>query len=364
MTAQSIAQARVSESSALPGAPSDTPDLRIEALHAWLASLPAEFALEPATLTPASADASFRRYFRIASASASHPTLIVMDAPPPQEDCRPFVHVAGLLQEAGLSAPRVLAEDLIQGFLLLTDLGRDTYLDVLSDENARPLMRAAIDALIVWQKSSREGVLPPYDTALLQRELDLFPTWYVAQHLKTALTVEQQATLDDINHLLIESALAQPKVFVHRDFMPRNLMAPPGDNTAPGILDFQDAVYGPLTYDVISLLRDAFISWDEERELDFLAYYWERARKAGLPVDPDFAEFYRQCEWMGLQRHLKVIGIFARINYRDGKPRYLADTPRFLAYARKVADRYGALRPLALLLDTLTGQSADVGYTF
>ncbi|AKM32660.1 aminoglycoside phosphotransferase [Pandoraea faecigallinarum] len=336
----------------------------MQALSHWLSSGGAPFSLDLANWAPASSDASFRRYFRIGSHDPAHPSLIVMDAPPPQEDCHPFVHVAGLLDEAGLQAPKVLAADLSQGFLLLTDLGRETYLDVLTDDNARPLMRAALDALIVWQKSSRPNVLPAYDTALLQRELDLFPDWYVDRHLKVDLSETQRATLERTNQLLIESALAQPKVFVHRDYMPRNLMPGLPGTPGPGILDFQDAVYGPLTYDVISLMRDAFLSWDEARQLDWLAYYWERARKAGLPVDADFGEFYRQAEWMGLQRHLKVLGIFARINYRDGKPRYLADTPRFIEYARKVADRYAPLRPLAKLLDELTGQQVDVGYTF
>ncbi|VVE67497.1 aminoglycoside phosphotransferase [Pandoraea captiosa] len=361
MTAHPTASASVSNASS---ALADTTDPRLQALSHWLSSLSASFSLDMANWAPASADASFRRYFRIGSSDPAHPSLIVMDAPPPQEDCRPFVHVAGLLDEAGLQAPKVLAEDLAQGFLLLTDLGRETYLDVLNDDNARALMRAALDALIVWQKSSRADVLPVYDTALLQRELDLFPDWYIGKHLKVTLSETQRATLDRVNQLLIESALAQPRVFVHRDYMPRNLMPGLPGTTGPGILDFQDAVYGPLTYDVISLMRDAFLSWDEERQLDWLAYYWERARKAGLPVDADFGEFYRQAEWMGLQRHLKVLGIFARINYRDGKPRYLADTPRFIEYARKVADRYAPLRPLAKLLDELTGQQVDVGYTF
>ncbi|AJP58777.1 aminoglycoside phosphotransferase [Pandoraea vervacti] len=361
MTAHPTASASVSNASS---ALADTTDPRLQALSHWLSGLSAPFSLDMANWSPASADASFRRYFRIGSFDPAHPSLIVMDAPPPQEDCRPFVHVAGLLDEAGLQAPKVLAEDLAQGFLLLTDLGRETYLDVLNDDNARALMRAALDALIVWQKSSRADVLPAYDTALLQRELDLFPDWYIGKHLKVELSEAQRATLDRVNQLLIESALAQPRVFVHRDYMPRNLMPGLPGTTGPGILDFQDAVYGPLTYDVISLMRDAFLSWDEERQLDWLAYYWERARKAGLPVDADFGEFYRQAEWMGLQRHLKVLGIFARINYRDGKPRYLADTPRFIEYARKVADRYAPLRPLAKLLDELTGQQVDVGYTF
>ncbi|MDE2286968.1 MAG: phosphotransferase [Burkholderiales bacterium] len=336
-------------------------EARQAALEHWLAGVEASFALDLATIAPASADASFRRYFRVCSASPAHPTLIVMDAPPPQEDCRPFVHVSGLLHEAGLNAPRILAQDLTQGFLLLSDLGRATYLDVLDQDNATRLYRAAFDALIAWQLASRPGQLPPYDNALLQRELDLFPTWYIERHLDMALSPSQQEVLAKTSALLIDSALAQPQVYVHRDYMPRNLMV---SEPNPGILDFQDAVYGPLTYDVVSLLRDAFISWDEELQLDWLIYYWENAKRAGLPVRQDFGEFYQECEWMGLQRHLKVLGIFARIQYRDGKPRYLADTPRFMQYAHKVAARYKPLHPLARLLDALDGKSAAVGYTF
>lgn len=336
-------------------------EARQAALEHWLAGVEASFALDLATIAPASADASFRRYFRVCSASPAHPTLIVMDAPPPQEDCRPFVHVSGLLHEAGLNAPRILAQDLTQGFLLLSDLGRATYLDVLDQDNATRLYRAAFDALIAWQLASRPGQLPPYDNALLQRELDLFPTWYIERHLDMALSPSQQEVLAKTGALLIDGALAQPQVYVHRDYMPRNLMV---SDPNPGILDFQDAVYGPLTYDVVSLLRDAFISWDEELQLDWLIYYWENAKRAGLPVRQDFGEFYQECEWMGLQRHLKVLGIFARIQYRDGKPRYLADTPRFMQYAHKVAARYKPLHPLARLLDALDGKSAAVGYTF
>lgn len=334
---------------------------RQTALDNWLAQLEAPFALDLATVAPASADASFRRYFRVASAAPAYPSLIVMDAPPPQEDCRPFVHVSGLLHGAGLNAPRILAQDLAQGFLLLSDLGQATYLDVLDQNNATRLYRAAFDALIAWQLASRPGQLPPYDTALLQRELDLFPTWYIQRHLDMTLSPAQQEVLAKTNALLIDNALAQPQVYVHRDYMPRNLMV---SEPNPGILDFQDAVYGPLTYDVVSLLRDAFISWDEELQLDWLIYYWENAKRAGLPVRQDFGEFYQECEWMGLQRHLKVLGIFARIQYRDGKPRYLADTPRFMQYAHKVAARYKPLHPLARLLDALNGKGAAVGYTF
>jgi aminoglycoside/choline kinase family phosphotransferase len=333
-------------------------DPRREQLVAWLATLPASLALAPETLAPASADASFRRYFRVAAGDG---TLIVMDAPPDREDVRPFMQVAALLRDAGLNAPQVLASDAAQGFLLLTDLGRDTYLAVLDDANAPALFADATDALIRWQLATRPGALPPYDEALLRRELALFPDWYVARHLRHTLTDAQRGALDAMFDRIVAANLAQPAVYVHRDYMPRNLMVAAPN---PGILDFQDAVIGPISYDVASLFRDAFISWDEERVLDWTIRYWERARRAGLPVRDDFGAFWRDFEWMGLQRHLKVLGIFARINYRDGKPHYLADTPRFIGYARTVARRYDELAPLARLLDELEGITPQAGYTF
>jgi len=319
-------------------------DNRLAAVERWLAAqLPAGF-----TLAPASEDASFRRYFRASLDDGR--TFVVMDAPPDKEDCRPFVHVAHLLRDAGVNAPEVLAQDLEQGFLLLTDLGTRTYLHELSPQNAALLFSDATDTLIKWQLATRTGELPPYDEALLLREMNLFPDWYVARHLKTDLSPARKADLEKIFELLTRSALAQPAVYVHRDYMPRNLMV---SQPNPGVLDFQDAVIGPITYDAVSLVRDAFVSWEEEQVLDWTVRYWERAKKAKLPVDRDFGEFWRAFEWMGLQRHLKVLGIFARINYRDGKPKYLSDTPRFLRYAREVSKRYNALAPLLRLLDEL-----------
>jgi aminoglycoside/choline kinase family phosphotransferase len=320
-------------------------DPRRAALERWLAPQLAGASFD---LAPASEDASFRRYFRVRTDDAR--SYIVMDAPPGKEDCAPFVRVAALLREAGLNAPQVLAQDLAQGFLLLTDLGTTTFLDALGEANADALMRDAIDALLRWQLASRPGVLPPYDEALLEREMALFPQWYVARHLGATLSAERQRDLREGCGLLVRSALAQPVVYVHRDYMPRNLMV---SEPNPGVLDFQDAVAGPITYDVISLLRDAFLSWSEERVLDWSVRYWEKAKRAGLPVDTDFGEFWRALEWMGLQRHLKVLGIFARLTHRDGKPKYVADTPRFLGYSRAVARRYPALAPLARLLDEL-----------
>lgn len=336
----------------------DHTDPRLNALRTWLRTLPAALGVREQTLRPASADASFRRYFRL---DAGAGTLIAMDAPPEREDSAAYVRVADLLHGAGLNAPRILAQDLAQGFLLLTDLGQQTYLHVLDEANAAGLYSAAIDALVQWQLASRAGVLPPYDEALLARELALFPDWYVGRHLNHTLTERQKAVLAATERLLIDSALAQPAVYVHRDYMPRNLMI---SEPTPGILDFQDAVHGPITYDIASLMRDAFISWDEERVIDWTVRYWERARRASLPIDADFGEFYRAFEWMGLQRHLKVLGIFARINYRDGKPQYLADTPRFVGYVRGVTQRYAQFKPLALLLDELEGEAVRSGFTF
>ena len=320
-------------------------DSRRAALEGWLSDRlhGARFAL-----TPASEDASFRRYFRARLDDGR--SFVVMDAPPDKEDCRPFLHVARLLHAAGVHAPEVHAQDLAQGLLLLSDLGERTYLAVIDDSNAPALFADATEALIRWQLATQEGGLPPYDEALLRREMRLFPDWYVARHLGRELNYQQKQTLEDIFALLARSALAQPKVYVHRDYMPRNLMV---SDPNPGVLDFQDAVMGPIAYDVVSLMRDAFVTWDDERVLDWSVRYWEKAKKAGLPVDPDFGEFWRALEWMGLQRHLKVLGIFARIRYRDGKPKYLADTPRFLRYARDVAGRYAALSPLIRLFDQL-----------
>jgi aminoglycoside/choline kinase family phosphotransferase len=332
---------------------------RVQEIESWLGSLWPQRKFE---LTPASADASFRRYFRASFGDGE--TAIVMDAPPRHEDCRPFIHVASLLREAGLNAPAILAEDLPRGYLLLSDLGRQTYLDVISEGNADQLMRPAIAALVRWQAATRPQQLPPYDEALLRRELALFPEWYCGAHAKFGLDDGDgrwRSLLQGIESQLVASALAQPQVFVHRDWMPRNLMV---SDPNPGILDFQDAVVGPISYDVISMFRDAFLSWDEEREIDWMARYWEQAKAAGLPVDRDFGEFYRAAEWMGLQRHLKVLGIFARLNYRDGKPRYLEDAPRFVAYVRRVASRYRPLEPLLHLFDAIEQRSPQVGYTF
>jgi aminoglycoside/choline kinase family phosphotransferase len=332
-------------------------DDRLNALDAWLRT-----ALSGAQirLEPASTDASFRRYFRVFPEGG--PTLIAMDAPPAREDSRAFVKVASLLRGAGLNAPKVLARDLARGFLLVSDLGATSYMSQLrAGREVDRLFGDATTALVRWQAASRAGELPEYDEASLHRELSLFPDWYVARHLGITLTASQAEALERVFRTILRANLAEPRVFVHRDYMPRNLMVC-DDN--PGILDFQDAVHGPISYDVASLFRDAFISWDEERVLDGTIRYWEKARRAGLPVRADFAEFWRDVEWMGLQRHLKVAGIFARLKHRDGKDGYVEDAPRFIGYIRHAVGRYRDLAPLGRLLDEIEGRKPEARLTF
>ena len=346
---------------------------RLQQITEWLYS---QFPGADFTLAPASADASFRRYFR---ATFSDRTLIVMDAPPTHEDCGPFLHIAGLFEQAGTHVPHVYAQDLERGFLLLSDLGNTTYLQALNADNARELYGAATDALIRIQLASRENELAPYGEALLLRELNLFPEWYVARHLGRVLDDKQTATLEAVFRRILDNNLAQPRVYVHRDYHSRNLMViespllnpPPqageeanekGDFLiSPGILDFQDAVYGPITYDLVSLFKDAYIKWEEAEVLDWLVRYWEKARSAGLPVRGDFGEFYRDYEWMGVQRHLKVLGIFARLYHRDGKDGYLKDLPLVMEYLRRACGRYGELKPLLDLLDELESKQTMSG---
>ena len=335
--------------------------LREAAFGQWLASLAAAQGLHTGSLRIASADASFRRYLRIDSVAGSR---IIMDAPPDKEDCRPFVKVAQLMHEAGLLVPKVLAWDEPMGFMLLSDLGTQTMMQAIDPAQPQAnlgLYLQAVDALVAWQTASKPDVLPLCDQALLTRELALFPEWYLSRHRGLTLDAAQQGTLDAAFAAIMAQNLAWPRVYVHRDFMPRNLMVA-GDRL--GVLDFQDAVYGPITYDVASLMRDAFLSWDEDFCLDVTVRYWERARRAGLPVGEDFGEFYRGVEWMGLQRHLKVAGIFARLTLRDGKPQYLADTPRFIGYIRATCSRYRELKPLLRLLDQVEGVAAARGYAF
>jgi len=325
-------------------------------IEVWLGSL---YPGRAFNLTPASADASFRRYFRASFADGA--SLVVMDAPPEREDCRPWLHVQDLFHKAGAHVPEVLASDIAEGFLLLSDLGSTTYLAAFDADNTVGLYRDAIDALVRIQCASRPNQLPPYDRALLQRELDLFPDWYIAKHLKLQLTDAQRNTLAAAFEKILAVNLAEPQVYVHRDYHSRNLMV---CDPLPGVLDFQDAVHGPITYDLVSLLKDAYIGWEEQRVIDWCVRYWEKARKAGLPVCADFALFYRDFEWMGVQRHLKVAGIFARLAHRDGKRGYLADLPLVLDYLDRACARYRELGPLAALLDRLHERHAKAGYTF
>jgi len=343
-------------------------DARLDLLREWLAGMAGRRDLALDSIRPASNDASFRRYFRVDAGAGS---LIAMDAPPPQEDCRPFVHAARVFGEAGLRVPAVLEADLERGFLLLEDFGGETLLDRLQGPTAPDeaqidrLYRGATGALLDMQAASRPGVFPDYDRALLERELMLYPDWYLARHREATLSDADRNTLRAAFDALLANNLAQPRVYVHRDYHSRNLMVLPGDEAAtPGILDFQDAVYGPVTYDLVSLLRDAYVAWPEERQLDWAVRWWESARKRGLPVPGDFGGFWRDLEWMGLQRHLKVLGIFARLHHRDGKDRYLADMPRVLAAAIEVAGRYDAFGPLARLIDRVENRALRVGYTF
>lgn len=336
--------------------------------EAWLYTLAPSYGLLLPSLRLASADASFRRYLRLDSTAGG--SYVVMDAPPEKENSEPFVRIGKLMAAAGVRVPALFEWNQTDGFLLLEDLGSRTMIDALETEPTQAnqaLFVQALEPLLAWQLASKPGVLPPYDRALLMRELQLFPDWYIERHRAITLDAGQRANLDAVFERILAHNLASPCVYVHRDFMPRNLMLAqaPGDLVPRlAVLDFQDAVYGPISYDIASLMRDAFISWDEEFVLDISVRYWQKARAAGLPVDADFADFYRSVEWMGLQRHLKIAGIFARLSLRDGKPKYLADTPRFIAYIRAACARYRELGPLLRLLDQVEGLPAATGYAF
>ena len=340
-----------------------TPDARLDELCAWLARLGREHPLRIETIRPASNDASFRRYFRIDRDREG--SVVAMDAPPPAEDCAPFIHAAEVFAAAGVRVPSILAADLERGFMLLEDFGNTTYLERLgvdAGSEADRLYREASAALVKIQSAGRPGSFPPYDRALLARELALYPEWYVARHRGIALGDDEKNRLRAAFDQLLDNILAQPVVHVHRDYHSRNLMVL--EEGGPGIIDFQDAVEGPITYDAVSLFRDAYVDWPEEREIDWVVRYWEAARAAGLPVSRDFGDFYRDYEWMGVQRQLKVLGIFARLSHRDGKDRYLDDMPRVLGYLRRTLARYNALTSLARLVDRIEGEQPRDGYTF
>jgi len=330
---------------------------RQQQLSEWLHGLSPD---NDFTLTPASADASFRRYFRVTFQDGA--TRIAMDAPPSQEDCRPFLHVRKLFEDASTHVPHVYAQDLEQGFLLLSDLGSTTYLQALTSKNAKQLYGAATDALINIQLASKADELPIYDEALLRHELELFSEWYISKHLGVTLSEKQKGKLELCFQRILHNNLAQPRVYVHRDYHSRNLMYV--DEINPGIIDFQDAVYGPITYDLASLFKDAYIRWEEADVIDWLIPYWEKARKAKLPVNEDFGTFYRDYEWMGVQRHLKVLGIFARLYHRDGKEDYLKNMPWVFEYLHRACVRYIDLKPLQVLLEELHPRLIQEGYSF
>lgn len=320
-------------------------DQRKTQLEQWVA----EQVGQPVDGSPASADASFRRYFRFRVDGRS---LIGMDAPPPQEDCAPFVRIGQQLQQAGVHVPEILAQDLERGFLLLSDLGTQTWLHAISLDNADDWFEHAMDQLLLIQQTPADQ-LPAYDEALLRRELALFPDWFLEKELNLTLSDSQQASWQRICDLLVAQALRQSKVFVHRDFMPRNLMV---SEPNPAVIDFQDAVYGPVSYDAICLFKDAFLSWPEDKVEQWLMRYWQKARDADIAVPADPAAFLLDCDLMGAHRHLKVIGIFARICHRDGKGHYLEDVPRFFRYLKTVIERRPELAELNELLNQVCPQ--------
>ena len=316
---------------------------RLTQLQRWLDSLSENTYTD---VKPASADASFRQYFRVTN-SKDNKTYIVMDAPPEKEDCHPFLLVTDLIRGVGVNAPDVISVDLHQGFLLLDDLGNKPYLDYLDEDSADSLYTDAIDALVKMQ--TIDGMLPKYDEQFLQAEMDLFETWYLNRHLGIELDPAQKASLNDVCKLLIQSAIEQPQVFVHRDYHSRNLMNT--DDNNPVVIDYQDAVIGPISYDLVSLFKDCYIEWPRERVELWLDLYLARITPTRLI---DKATLARWFDLMGVQRHLKVLGIFARLNYRDGKAQYLDDLPLTLKYVLDACDSYEELQPLRSLFEQIS----------
>lgn len=367
---------------------------RIKELLNWLDSLKHQFSLIPSSIRAASSDASFRQYFRVdgtvdrtveRTVDQTQSSFIVMDSPPDKEDCQPFITIAKLLYDHGIHVPTIFAQNIKQGFLLLEDFGDINLLSqlkVANPEDSAALYFSVIDALIQIQLIPAPAIsgLPTYDQERLKIELDLFPTWYLQRHLSFTLNQKQQDSLEQVFNTLIDNALAQTRVLVHRDYHSRNLMITA--DHSPGILDFQDAVLGPISYDLVSLIRDAYINWPEPQQIDWCVRYWEKAREQGLKVNQDFGAFYQELEWMGLQRHLKILGVFARLHHRDGKSNYLEAMPRIVQYIRSVIGRYSAFKPLQQLFDHLdevcevnhpnaveqagkmSAQGKRVGYTF
>ena len=318
-----------------------------------------DLGLSEIKIDPLAADAGLRRYFRISP--ENRPTYVLMDAPVEHNDIKQFKHVSELIQRSGINSPEIISENTTEGFLILSDLGDTTYLKALNTNTADGLFDEATDALVKWQSASTPTALPEYTEKILLSELNLFKEWYLAKHKGLTLQDNKLTAVNNVFQEIVARNRSENFVFVHRDFMPRNLMVTENN---PGVLDFQDALYGPISYDVISLFKDAFISWEEERVLDWIIKYWEKAKKASLPVPHDFGVFYEQVEWMGLQRHLKVLGIFARLNYRDRKSSYISDTPRFVSYILSMARRYQQLKPLVSILEQVENSPSTAGFTF
>ncbi|MGL4604229.1 MAG: aminoglycoside phosphotransferase family protein [Iodobacter sp.] len=328
---------------------------RTDSLHSWLTEVTGN---APISLEIAAADASVRCYWRAVFADRS---LIIMDALPAVFDCQPYLLMQQRLLNAGLPVPAVLMQNLEQGWVVLEDLGDQTLASLINPENAANYYRQAIALLVKMQVSTPVDDLAPFDGAFMQREMEICREWYFGQQFGVTLEGKQLAVWERSCALIVAQNMSQPTLFMHRDFHSRNLMV---KDDALRLIDFQDAVLGPITYDLVSLLKDAYLDWDESFVLDLAIRYWEQARDAGLPVHADFGDFYRAFEWQGLQRHLKILGLFARLKYRDGKEQYQADLPRVFEYVRKVCLRYSELTPLGRLLLNLHGEPVATGFTF
>ncbi len=319
-------------------------DKRKRLLIEWLQGV---FETDDFSCEPASSDASFRRYFRVILGDESY---VVMDAPPAKEDCTSFIAIATLLFEQGINAPQIFHQSLEKGFLVLSDLGSESYLDYLNDETADERYGDAVQALHKMHNLPVTKLdVPLYGSGLLQQEMGLFDEWFIDKLLAIELSAAEKTTLTAIKNLLSESALAQPQVFVHRDYHSRNLMLTMKNN--PGVIDFQDAVVGPITYDLVSLYRDCYIDWADEKIYAWLDVFLQQRKEQGHVDEFDKTQFYQWFDWMGVQRHLKVLGIFSRLFLRDGKPGYLNDIPLTLSYVVNICRRYEALTPLAALMD-------------
>jgi len=316
--------------------------LRLEQLKNWLQSSGIEYD----DIQPASADASFRRYFRT---SDNGKTYIVMDAPPEKEDCQPFIDIAEMLLGFGLHVPKILQQDIKQGFLLLSDLGDTVFLSVLNNNNVDEMYTSAMDALLLLQQNTPAN-LPAYDEKLLRTELNLFPEWYLEKQLKITVTESQKTVLERVFDVLIKNALSQPQVYVHRDYHSRNLMVNSEEANKPGVIDFQDAVIGAVTYDLVSLLKDCYIDWPREKVELWVESFRLKAESLGIIKNISEKQFLRWFDLMGLQRHLKVAGIFSRLKHRDGKTGYLKDIPRTMDYVFEVLELYPEFADLKKLL--------------